>query len=42
MVGCGLIRMERSKLAPKLVHDRVVLELACQPAQSTPEGDADE
>ena len=30
MVGYGLIRMERSgkKLAPKLVHDRVVLELA--------------
>jgi len=30
MVGYGLVRMERSgkKLAPKLVHDRVVLELA--------------
>ncbi|WP_297509506.1 helix-turn-helix domain-containing protein [uncultured Caulobacter sp.] len=30
MIGCGLIRMERSgrKLAPKLIHDRVVLELA--------------
>ena len=30
MTGYGLIRMERSgkKLAPKLVHDRVVLELA--------------
>lgn len=30
MVGYGIIRMERSgkKLAPKLVHDRVVLELA--------------
>lgn len=30
MVGYGLIRMERSgkKLAPKLIHDRVVLELA--------------
>jgi predicted transcriptional regulator len=32
MVGYGIIRMERSgkKLAPKLVHDRVVLELARQ------------
>lgn len=30
MVGYGLIRMERDgrKLAPKLIHDRVVLELA--------------
>lgn len=30
MVGYGLIRMERSgkKRAPKLIHDRVVLELA--------------
>ena len=30
MIGYGLIRMERDgrKLAPKLIHDRVVLELA--------------
>ncbi|MFZ5703960.1 winged helix DNA-binding protein [Nitrobacter sp.] len=30
MTGYGLVRMERSgkKLAPKLVHDRIVLELA--------------
>jgi predicted transcriptional regulator len=30
MTGYGLVRMERSgkKLAPKLVHDRVVLDLA--------------
>ena len=30
MIGYGLIRMERDgrKLAPKLIHDRVVLELS--------------
>ena len=47
MVGYGLIRMERSgkKLAPKLIHDRVVLELAlANPRRKAlrPKGTADE
>lgn len=38
MVGYGLIRMERSgkKLAPKLIHDRIVLELALTQARRKP------
>ncbi|MFA5968395.1 MAG: transcriptional regulator [Sphingomonas sp.] len=39
MTGYGLVRMERSgkKLAPKLVHDRIVLELAlANPRRKSP------
>lgn len=44
MTGYGLIRMERSgrKLAPKLVHDRVVLDLPLRQSRKrtiTAEGD---
>ena len=44
MIGYGLIRMERSgrKLAPKLVHDRVVLDLPLKQSRkrtATAEGD---
>ena len=44
MIGYGLIRMERSgrKLAPKLVHDRVVLDLPLRQSRKrniTAEGD---
>lgn len=38
MIGYGLIRMERSgrKLAPKLIHDRVVLDLPLKEFESEP------
>ena len=44
MIGYGLIRMERSgrKLAPKLIHDRVVLDLPLKESRkrtATAEGD---
>ncbi len=44
MIGYGLIRMERSgrKLAPKLIHDRVVLNLPLKESRkrtATAEGD---